>query len=405
MGLFDNIFKRRETKKTLEYINDHAGFITAYRPAFKDWNGYIYENELVRASIDTIARHISKLKIEYRGSANGELITRLKKGICPYMTDSQFLYKLATILYINNTAFIVPLYSDDLKIIGYEPTLPTSWYVTEVDKVPWIVMNYKKDHYHTITEKVPYPLSEIGILTRHQYTSRFFGENETGLRETMKLINLQNQAIEENVKNGASYRFIATSATVLKPSDLAKERQRFTEENLTSSRNNGGILLFPRDYQNIKQIENKPYSIDSEQMKLIKENCYDYFGVNTALIQNHATADELDAFFNGLIEPFSIQAGEVLRNMIFTYNERSYGNEVLLLSNRLQYMSANQRLELSKDLLDRGILSIHEAREILNLSPIEDGDVYFIRGEYYTVNDKINDQEAPDNGAEDNESI
>lgn len=403
MGLFDNLFKRRENAKALEKLRSEFGVFTAYRPAFKTWNGALYENELVRASIDTIARHVAKLKIEYRGSANSDLVNRLKKGICPFMTDSQFLYKMATTLYINNTCFIVPVYDNDFKIIGYYPTIPEHWEVKELEGKPWLVMYFDEGKgYRKSENKGAVPINEVGILTRYQYNSKYFGDDKSGLDETMKLIDLQRQAVAENVKNGATYRFYAKSLSVLKTDDLKKERQRFTEQNLQSSKENGGVLLFPRDYDDIKQIENKPYSIDAEQQKLIKDNVYDFYGVNSNVIQNKATSDELDAFFNGCIEWISIQAGEVLRNLIFSYKERSYGNEVLLLANRLQYMSANQRLELSKDLLDRGILSINEAREILNLSPIEDGDVYFIRGEYYTVGDKING--GTDNGTEDNEN-
>ena len=112
MGLFDNLFRRKETAKALEKLRSEFGVFTAYRPAFKTWNGALYENELVRASIDTIARHVAKLKIEYRGSANSDLVNRLKKGICPFMTDSQFLYKMATTLYINNSCFIVRVYDN-----------------------------------------------------------------------------------------------------------------------------------------------------------------------------------------------------------------------------------------------------------------------------------------------------
>lgn len=399
MGLFDNLFKRRENAKALEKLRSQFGVFTAYRPRFTSWNGAVYENELVRASIDTIARHVAKLKIEFRGSANSDLINRLKKGICPFMTDSQFLYKMATTLYVNNTCFIVPVYDNDFRTIGYYPMIPASWEVKELNGEPWLVMHFHEEGRRDTTGALK--LKEVGILTRYQYKSKYFGEDRSGLDETMKLIDLQRQAVAENVKNGATYRFYAKSLSVLKTEDLKKERQRFTEENLQSSQDNGGVLLFPRDYDDIKQIENKPYSIDADQQKLIKDNVYDFYGVSTEVIQNNATSDQLDAFFNGCIEWISIQAGEVLRNLIFTYKERSYGNEVLLLANRLQYMSANQRLELSKDLLDRGILSINEAREILNLSPIEDGDVYFIRGEYYTVGQKT---QGENNGTEDNQN-
>lgn len=188
---------------------------------------------------------------------------------------------------------------------------------------------------------------------------------------------------------------------VAKESDLEKERKRFTEKNLSSKADNSGMLLFPRDYDNIHQIENKPYSIDTAQMQLIKDNVYDFYGVNTDMIQNKASSEVMDAFFNGLIEPFAIQMGEVLRNLIFSYNERSYGNDVYLVANRLQYMSTSQKIQMARDFGDRGILSVNEIRELLNFAPRDDGDVTFIRGEYFTTDQKLTELAETTTEAED----
>ena len=64
----------------------------------------------------------------------------------------------------------------------------------------------------------------------------------------------------------------------MSPEDLAKERKRFTRENLQAD--GGGVLLFPNTYSDIQQIESKPFVVDAEQMKLIQTNVYNYFGVN-----------------------------------------------------------------------------------------------------------------------------
>lgn len=384
MGIFDNLFRRKQNQIRAEYERNQFATFTAYTPVFRNWRGCLYESELVRASIDTIARHIGKLKIEYKGSGQQELITRLKKGICPFLTDSQFLYKTATLLYMTNTVFILPVYDKDMKtILGYYPEVPQEWQVRTYNDEYWIRMRMKDRTWGAVK------IDSLGILTRFQYQDMLFGDQRSGLEETMKLMDLQKQAIEENVKNGATYRFYGQATTVMKASDLAMERQRFTEDNLTRDSENGGFLLFPAQYKDIKQVQNAPYSIDTDQMRLIKENVYDFFGVNSNLIQNHASSEEMDSFFNGCIEWFSIQCGEVLRNLIFTYNERSYGNDVFLVANRLQYMSTNQKIALARDFGDRGILTKNEIRELLNFAPTEDGDVSFIRGEYFTTADKI----------------
>ena len=68
----------------------------------------------------------------------------------------------------------------------------------------------------------------------------------------------------------------------------------------------------------------------------------------------------------------------------------------MLTANRLQYMSNNDKLNVSSQLLDRGIFSINDVREIWNLPPVENGDQRVIRGEYYSADDKLTPTEDVD---------
>jgi hypothetical protein len=43
-------------------------------------------------------------------------------------------------------------------------------------------------------------------------------------------------------------------------------------------------------------------------------------------------------------------------------------------------------------MLDRGVMSINEIRDIWNLAPVEDGDRRIIRGEYYDASEKVGGQ-------------
>lgn len=122
--------------------------------------------------------------------------------------------------------------------------------------------------------------------------------------------------------------------------------------------------------------------MDAEQTKLIDENVFKYFGVNDKILKNEATSEQLDAFFNGAIEPFAIQFSEAMTKGIFSERERANGSFLIANANRLQYMSATQKVEMVQQLLDRGVMSINEARELFNYAPVEGGDVRTIRGEY-----------------------
>lgn len=54
----------------------------------------------------------------------------------------------------------------------------------------------------------------------------------------------------------------------------------------------------------------------------------------------------------------------------------------MVSANRLQYMSTTQKVSMAQQLLDRGVMSINEARELFNYAPVEGGDIRTIRGEY-----------------------
>ena len=397
MGLFDWIFRPDDAKKSQAAMKDaYTMFrtLTAYRPVFTSWGGAIYESEIVRAAIDARARHISKLKVELIGSAKPSLQSKLRQGPNQWQTWSQFLYRVSTILDINNTAFIVPVFDERMIITGVYPILPHRCSLLEYDGELWL--RYQFSH----GEIAAVEFRKCAVLTKHQYKSDFFGDPNSAINETMKLIHIQNEGIEEAVKNTSTFRFMAQLSNFAKPEDLALERKRFTRENLATDSEAGGFLLFPNTYKDIKQIDVKPYTVDPDQMKAIRENVYNYFGVNEDVLQNKAYGDAWSAFYEGAIEPFAIQFSEAMTKALFSERERAQGSQLMLTANRLQYMTNSDKLNVTAQLLDRGLFSINEAREIWNLAPVENGDTRVIRGEYYSADDKLTPTEDINDGSQ-----
>lgn len=389
MSLLDILFGHRpkvkiEAEETFRMLN-------GYVPRFTSWRGSIYEAQLVRAAIHARATHVSKLRVEILGTARQNLRNKLKHAPNQFQTWSQFMYRLSTILDTFNTAFITPVFDDFGQISGIYTPLPKRCEIIQIKSVPYLRYEFGWG------DKAAIELSMCGILTKHQLNSDFFGETNEALKPTMELIHIQNQGIEEGVKTAASYQFMAKVNNFSKTEDLKKERQRFTEENFSAEEKAGGILLFPNTYSDIKQIDKKPWVVDADQMKLINESVYEYFGVNEDIIENRAYGDKWAAFYEGAIEPFAIQFSEVLTKMLFTLRERSEGNEVMATANRLQYMSNAEKLNSITQLVDRGIITLNDAREILNLPDLgEEGDRRIIRGEYYDANTKLTVKEVND---------
>ena len=385
MGVFDWLFKNRPKVKE----KDYEGFfrmLNGYTPKFTSHKGGIYEAQLVRSAIHARASHVSKLKIEMQGSARPALQAKMKHGPNSIQTWSQFMYRLSSILDVYNNAFIVPVYDDYGEPSGIFAPVPRKCEVIQYNEEPWMRYEFGWGEHAAI------PLNECGIMTKFQLDSDFFGESNRALLPTMDLIAIQNQGIQEGVKSAATYRFTASTSNFSKAEDLKKERLRFNDENFGREAKGGGILLFPNTYKDVKQIDVKPWVIDAEQMKIINENVYEYFGVNEAILKNEAYGDKWTAFYEGAVETFAIQFSEVMTTMLYTLREQSAGNRVMATANRLQYLSNAEKLNVSTQLLDRGIISLNDAREIWNLPGLgEAGDQRIIRGEYYNADDKINE--------------
>lgn len=394
MGLKEWLFGEEEPKKAKESHNFQL--LSSYNPVHTDWYGSIYENSLVRSAIEAKARHISKLKIELQGSAKPKLKARLKHYPNPWMTWAQFLARCSTILDCTNNLFIVPVRDEKtFETIGFFPVLPERVKLVEDKKGKlWLKYKFVSNTYGAVK------FDECAYLVKHQYKSDLFGEDNTALKSTMDLIAVQESSIKNAVQNSNNYRFIAEVSNFTDPEDLSEERKRFTEYNLKGE-DTDGVLLFPNTYTNVKEVTSKYYTVDTEQMNYIKTNVYDYFGVNEDVIQGKATSEQLDAFFNLAIEPFAIALSEAMSRAIYTDEERSYGNHVYVNANRLQYMSVNEKVAMAQQLGDRGILTINEIRELFNYEALPDGDVAVIRGEYYTLQDKLGEQ--PTEGEESDE--
>jgi len=377
MGVFETIFRRPKSN----FVPDgYFKMLNGYTPVFTNAPESLYEMELTRAAIHSFANFCSKLKPEMSGSAYRSLEKVLQFRPNPFMDTTKFLYRIATILSVNNTAFIIPLEDDNGGIIGYYPLLPQNCEVLEVKGAPYLRYTFSNG------QRAAIEFERVGILTQFQYADDFFGESNAALKPTMQLIHTQNQGIINGVKNSASIRFLAKIANMISPEDIKKERQRFTEDNLSAD-NQSGMIIYDNKFSDLKQVDSKPFTVNALQMQQINENVFHYFGTNANILQNKYNEDEWNAYYEGKIEPFAIQLSLVMSNMTFTPREISFGNAITFTANRLQYASNQTKLSISTQLFDRGLLTRNDVMDIWNMAHVEGGDKYYIRKEYAEVNE------------------
>lgn len=378
MGLFEKIFGPRPRQVPVQ--GDYR-MLTGYSPVFVNYDGQLYENELIRAAINANATHISKLKVEMTGRGSEYLARRLKQPNA-FQTWSQFLYRLATIYYSDNTAFICPVLDRMGRVTELYAVLPDRCKVVQVNDEPWLAFEFRDGHI------IQEPVWRVGIMRRFQYKNDIFGENNDALDLTLQLATIQSQGITEAVKSAASYRFMAQMSNLARPSDIDKTRDDFNTQNFGKKK--GGLILFPSTFNNVQQVSQKPYVVDAEQIRVIQDNVFSYFGVNMDVLQGKAYGDSWTAYYEGTVESWAIQFSEVLTRLLILNGELTGDAQVTATANRLQYMSNAEKLNVTAQLTDRGVLNRDEAREIWNLAPIPDGSgqEYVIRGEYKNAADQ-----------------
>lgn len=375
MGVFETIFKKPKNNLVPD---GYFKMLNGYTPVFTNAPESVYEMELTRAAIHSFAAFCSKLKPEVSGSAGKRFERMLQFKPNPFMDTTKFIYRIATILSVNNTAFIVPIEDEFGGIVGFYPLLPQNCEVLDVGGVPYLRYTFSNG------QRAAIEYDRVGVLTQFQYNDDFFGETNAALRPTMQLIHTQNQGIINGVKNSASIRFLAKIANMLAPEDITKERKRFTEDNLSAD-NQSGMIIYDSKFSELKQVDSKPFTVNALQMQQINENVFNYFGTSAEILQNKYNEDQWNAYYEGKVEPFALQLSLVMSNMTFSTREIACGNAITFTANRLQYASNQTKLNISTQLFDRGLLNRNGVMDIWNMAHVEGGEKYYIRKEYTEV--------------------
>ncbi len=381
-GLSDMVFGKADESKSVASAPYFQTF-TEYNPQFSSYQGSIYEQALTRAAVEKFAVSCMKLKPEVVGSAKPRIHRAIETAPSKHMTWSKFLARLATILEVDTTAYVVPVFDERLSIVGIHPLKAEYSEILEYRGEPWI-------RFHFATgETAALELRNVCILTKFQYESDYFGSGNDALLSTLKLMHAQEQAQEAAIDSGAKIRFIAQAPGQMRPEDIDSKRKLFAESNLSSS-NTTGLMIYDTSFVSLKQIDEQHYTIDPKEMERIKDNVHTYFGVNDAILKNDFNEDVWGSYYEGKIEPFAIQLSEGLTNMLYTPREQQAGNRITFSSNRLAFASNASKRNMVRDMVDRGIMTLNEAREVLQLPSLEGGDVVVIRGEYKTADNYLN---------------
>lgn len=356
-----------------------------YNPVFTTFGNDAYSSDVVRSTIHAIATHTGKLKAKHI-RRNGSVIEPISSNVerllsvrpNPYMNSFDFLYKVVTQLYLKNNAFIL-IQTEGFEVVGFYPINSTNVEMLEVNDELYTRFRFLNGKELTV------PYSQVIHLRRFYNENDIYGEsNSQALLPTLELLHTTSEGISNAVKSSAHLRGILKFTTaMLKPEDMKKQVDDFVDQYMSVS-NNGGIagIDSKADYQELKS---NPILIDAAQMNAIEEKVYKYFNVNKKVVMSECTEEEFDSFYETVIEPIALQLSLEFSSKLFTNREQGFGNQIIFEANRLAFLSTKTKLQMIQELVPLGILSLNEAREILNMAEIEQGDKRIVSLNYVDV--------------------
>lgn len=340
---------------------------------FSTWQGNAYTNDIYRGAVDAIARNAAKLKgvhvVTYDGQkipAQDKLQNLLQVSPNKYLTAYDLLYKIVSQVFLNNNAFCVLDFDDRHKLQGIYP-LNYTHIDLKIDSQDRIFAEFT----FKTGKKSIFAYSDLIHIRRHFCTDDFLGSQNV-LDTALELANTQNQGLMQGIKNSANLRGILKFTQLLGDEKLREMKENFVRDYLTIS-NDGGIVALDTQTEYLP-IENKAVNIDAAQLQATKDKIYSYLGISEKIVNSSYSEDDFAAFYESVIEPLAVNLSLEFTRKIFTEREIAFGNQIIFESGRLQFSSNKTKIELLKELIPLGILTINQGLEVLNLPPVEDGD-------------------------------
>lgn len=369
--------------------------------SFSQFTGDAYQNDIYRSAVDSIARHIAKLSGKHvinnskQPDTNSKINRLLQDRPNPFMSGYDFLYKVATQYFLYNKAFILVQKDSRGNLSGLYPLSPTNVeYVVDANNEVYLKFLFSNG------DKVILHMNEVAVLRRHFNSNELLGDDNSAIMGALQLAQTQNEGMNEAIKNSAQIRGIVKYTQALSPSKLKEAKDEFMNNYFTMA-NNGGVIPVDTsmEYQplNVSDVQ-----IDTSQIEVVKKKIYDYLGINESIVNGTYTEDGWQAFFESIIEPFSIQLALELSDKVFSEREKAFNNRIVFESSKLQYASNKSKTNVIKELLPLGVLTVNQALDLLNLPNVEDGDKR-IQSLNYVDKDIINQYQMQNKGDVSNE--
>ena len=389
MGFF-SWFKNKEKKSVTLQDLISGSYTTTNSGQAVSWNTAL-EASVVCACVDVIARGLSQVPFrlmrksarERHPAENKDLFWLIQRGPNPYMSDYEFRYTIAQHAALTGNAFIW-LNKVSGKIKEMFPILPQNVTVLDDDqrndgwRKKYIVSLNNGD---TIT--VPY--EDMWVVKWRPYNGLFGLDPVKLAREAIGLSMSGEKMAASIYAKGTSINGYLTTEGKL--SDEAREilRTEWTK-NYSGTSNAGRVAVLSGDlkYNQIQQMSAQEAQLIDNRNFQISEICR-MFGVQPIMVYHYLNATTYASveqmFLSHIVHTMSpwYRLFESSANKhLLTDEEFRRGYYFKFFEQGMLRGDMASMANWFKSNIEHGIMSPNDCRELLDMNPYEDGDIYLV---------------------------
>lgn len=188
------------------------------------------------------------------------------------------------------------------------------------------------------------------------------------IQELVDLVHVSNDKLSKSVRRSGELRaYIKSEINLTEP-----KKEKLRDEFVNNLLDDGSGFAVLDGKAELKEVDIKYTYLTEKQLKTIKQNLYNYFGIPKEIIEGDFTEEQFAAFLEMIIEPIVIQMQQEFSYKWFTDSEQDAGNIIIFKTNRLRMASLANKGQYIETMMDKGVMSINEAREFADMERLQD---------------------------------
>ena len=393
MGIFD-FWRKKEKKKGLRNAPTMSGTL----PFYTSFGESIYASDIIVQSIRCKANEFKKLNPRHiRTTERGQItvadsdIAQILRRPNEYMTTGDFLEKITILLELNKNVFIYPSYymtkGGERFYTGLYPLKPSNVeYLTNDNGDLFLNLRFNNGYETTLpSDSVIHWKKDYGV-NDYFGGGMFGGNDDEGLLTMLQRYDQLTQSIAKAIECSCQINGIVSYNSYIDDDNLKAEREKFNED--VQSDKSG--VLFLDEKLKYTDLKRDVKLVDAETLKFFYDTILRANGTPLAILNGDYTKSQKEAYYEHALEADIKNLGQSMSRILFSKRQASFGNEIVLYPNEIQFMSMENKISALQTGLPAGIFTKDEARELLGYPPLPNGAGQVVPQGYNNLLDENN---------------